>query len=103
MSSAIEPFTLAIPESQLDDLRKRLDLTRWIEEETVDDWSQGVPLARMTPLMDHWRNRYDWRIGATRRFGATGVHLDLSGRAQGRSTPYTTNATALVASLTRSF
>ena len=49
------------------------------------------------------RNRYDWRIGATRRFGATGVHLDLSGRAQGRSTPYTTNATALVASLTRSF
>ena len=61
MSTAIEPFKLAIPESQLDDLRKRLDLTRWIEEETVDDWSQGVPLAKMKPLIDHWRNRYDWR------------------------------------------
>jgi len=61
MTTAIEPFTLAIPESQLDDLRKRLDLTTWVEEETVDDWSQGVPLAKMKALVDYWRNQYDWR------------------------------------------
>ena len=37
--SAIEPFTLAIPQSQIDDLNERLDRTRWPEKEPVDDWS----------------------------------------------------------------
>jgi Epoxide hydrolase N terminus len=45
MSHDIVPFTLAIPQNQLDDLRSRLGLTRWPERETVDDWSQGAPLA----------------------------------------------------------
>lgn len=49
------------------------------------------------------RERYDWRIGATRRFGATGLHLDLSGRVQGTPARRATNATALVLSLTHAF
>ena len=61
MSTTIEPFTATIAEAQLDDLRTRLDLTRWEEQETVDDWSQGVPLAKMKALVDYWRNGYDWR------------------------------------------
>ena len=31
--------------SDLDDLRRRLRQTRWPEAETVDDWSQGMPLG----------------------------------------------------------
>ena len=61
MSDAIRPFTIDIAEEQLDDLRRRLDLTRWPEAETVQDWSQGVPLAEARKLVDYWRNRYDWR------------------------------------------
>lgn len=61
MSNAITPFTLAIPQAQLDDLNTRLDLTRWPEKEAVNDWSQGAPLARVQALCDHWRHRYDWR------------------------------------------
>ena len=61
MSDAIVPFTLSVPQGELDDLAKRLDLTRWPEAETVDDWSQGVPLAEMKKLVDYWRNSYDWR------------------------------------------
>ena len=61
MSDAIRPFTIDIAEEQLEDLRWRLDLTRWPEAETVQDWSQGVPLAEARKLVDHWRNRYDWR------------------------------------------
>jgi uncharacterized protein (TIGR02001 family) len=49
------------------------------------------------------RERYDWRIGATRRFGATGVHLTLSGRVQGTPSLAATNATALVLGLTHGF
>lgn len=59
--SAIEPFTLAIPQSQIDDLSERLDRTRWPEKEPVDDWSQGTPLAALQELVAYWRNGYDWR------------------------------------------
>lgn len=59
--SAIQPFTLAIPDSQLADLNTRIDLTRWPEKETVEDWSQGTPLADLQELVAYWRNGYDWR------------------------------------------
>jgi len=61
MSDAIRPFTIAVPQSTLDDLAARLDLTRWPERETVGDWSQGVPEAELRSLVDYWRNGYDWR------------------------------------------
>jgi pimeloyl-ACP methyl ester carboxylesterase len=61
MSDAIEPFTLAIPESELEDLRRRLGRTRWPERETVADWSQGAPLDRVQSLCAYWAEHYDWR------------------------------------------
>jgi pimeloyl-ACP methyl ester carboxylesterase len=61
MSAAIEPFTLAIPQSELDDLKDRLARTRWPEKETVGDWSQGAPLSKVKALCDYWRDHYDWR------------------------------------------
>ena len=59
--SQVRPFTLAIPQSQLDDLAARLALTRWPEKETVGDWSQGTPLAALQDLAAYWQNGYDWR------------------------------------------
>ena len=59
--SAVSPFTLAIPQSQLDDLNLRIDLTRWPDKETVADWSQGTPLAVLQDLVGYWRKGYDWR------------------------------------------
>ena len=61
MSEAITPFTLAIPQAELDDLKERLARTRWPERETVDDWSQGAPLAKVQALCAHWRDKYGWR------------------------------------------
>jgi epoxide hydrolase len=61
MSTAINPFELHVPESELDDLRDRLLRTRWPDAETVDDTSQGPPLAKLRALVDFWRNGYDWR------------------------------------------
>ena len=49
------------------------------------------------------RERYDWRIGAARKFGATSLRLDLSGRVQGSPARQATDATALVLSLTHGF
>jgi epoxide hydrolase len=58
---AIEPFRIATPEEQLADLRDRLRKTRWPEAETVDDWSQGIPLAYVKELCRYWSDEYDWR------------------------------------------
>lgn len=59
--AAIVPFRVDIPESELDDLRRRLEHTRWPERETVSDWSQGIPLGYLQELCDYWRSEYDWR------------------------------------------
>ena len=37
-------------------------MARWPDKETVDDWSQGTPLAVLRALAAHWRNGYDWRV-----------------------------------------
>jgi hypothetical protein len=59
--SAIRPFRVHIPEAALADLRRRLAATRWPAKETVADASQGVPLAKLQPLVRYWEKRYDWR------------------------------------------
>jgi len=61
MSDAITPFTVDIPQSELDALRDRIRNTRWPEKEAVDDWSQGIPLAYTRELADYWAEQYDWR------------------------------------------
>jgi len=59
--SDIRPFVLAIEQAQLDDLDRRIDMTRWPEAETVPDWTQGTPLAALRDLARYWRDDYDWR------------------------------------------
>lgn len=60
-SEAVEPFNANIPQTAIDDLRHRLSRTRWIENETVDGWRQGVPLGKAEELLAYWHDGYDWR------------------------------------------
>jgi pimeloyl-ACP methyl ester carboxylesterase len=60
-ATAIRPFHLEIPDEQLDDLRRRIEATRWPTKELVDDRSQGVQLATMKELARYWTTEYDWR------------------------------------------
>jgi pimeloyl-ACP methyl ester carboxylesterase len=60
-NTAIRPFTIDIPEADLEDLRARIAGTRWPEKETVEDQSQGVQLATMQALARYWADEYDWR------------------------------------------
>jgi pimeloyl-ACP methyl ester carboxylesterase len=73
-----------VPQAAIDDLRARLKQARWPEDETVKDWSQGVPARKLRPLMDYWANSYDWRrceakINALPNFRTTidglGIHF----------------------------
>jgi pimeloyl-ACP methyl ester carboxylesterase len=60
-AAAIRPFTIGIPEADLEDLRARIAATRWPEKEPVDDLSQGVPLATLETVARYWHDEYDWR------------------------------------------
>jgi pimeloyl-ACP methyl ester carboxylesterase len=62
----VSEFRIAIPDAELDDLRARLRAARWPERETVQDWSQGVPLAYLRELCAYWANEYDWRATEAR-------------------------------------
>jgi pimeloyl-ACP methyl ester carboxylesterase len=57
----IRPFTVDIPEKQLDDLRRRIEAIRLPSKELVDDRSQGVQLATIQELATYWGTEYDWR------------------------------------------
>jgi len=43
--SEIEPFEIKVSDAEIVDLERRLANTRWADEETFDDWEQGIPLA----------------------------------------------------------
>ena len=60
-ADAIRPFTVNVPQSALDDLRRRIAATRWPDRETVADQSQGVQLERLQALARYWGSDYDWR------------------------------------------
>ena len=72
-SSAIRPFTPSIPSDVIADLIQRLKQARLPEAETVEDWSQGVPLSYQAELLNYWANDYDFdrieqRLGAFDNF-----------------------------------
>ena len=60
-SADVRPFTIDVPESDLEALRARIVGTRWPEKETVEDQSQGVQSSTMQDLAQYWAFDYDWR------------------------------------------
>src|SRR2546430_3471093 len=60
-ATAIRPFTIDVPEADLEDLRARIAATRWPEKEGVDDASQGVQLATIQTVARYWETEHDWR------------------------------------------
>jgi pimeloyl-ACP methyl ester carboxylesterase len=60
-ATAVRPFTVEVPQAEIDALRARIAGTRWPDREVVDDRSQGVQLAKLRPLVEYWGTGYDWR------------------------------------------
>lgn len=71
MDMTISKFQINLDQRELDYLVARLRETRWPDRETVDDWSQGVPLTSIRDLCDYWAQSYDWRR-CERRLNALG-------------------------------
>ncbi len=56
-----ERFTIAIPQSSLDDLRTRLERFRAAPDFGNDDWRYGMEGRYLRSLVDSWLDDYDWR------------------------------------------
>ncbi|MGH2614065.1 MAG: epoxide hydrolase family protein [Thermomicrobiales bacterium] len=65
-NTAIQPFRIAIPQADLDDLQNRLSRTRWPDELPGVGWTRGVPLDYLKGLADYWRTGFDWRAQEAR-------------------------------------
>jgi pimeloyl-ACP methyl ester carboxylesterase len=57
----VRPFRFTASDADLNDLRRRINATKWPEREWVTDSSQGVPLRTMQNLAKYWGSDYDWR------------------------------------------
>jgi len=62
----LQPFTIAIPEAQLDDLRERLARTRLPQQLPDAGWDYGTELGYLAGLLAYWRDEYDWRRAEAR-------------------------------------
>jgi pimeloyl-ACP methyl ester carboxylesterase len=60
-NDGIRSFRVDIPEADIVELRRRIAATRWPDQETVGDSSQGIQLAKLKPLVAYWGTGYDWR------------------------------------------
>ncbi len=73
------PFAIHVPDPVLADLRARLERVRWPDEPPEAGWRYGTSLAYMKELVDHWRERYDWRAHEARLNRLTQFTVDLHG------------------------
>ena len=79
MNKEIVASPIDVSDADLADLRDRLARTRWPEAETVDDWSQGIPLLYTRELCDYWAHEYDWRATEARLNGFGPQRTELDG------------------------
>jgi len=80
--SAVRPFRIEVPRGEIDELRRRINATRWPTRELVTDRSQGVQLAAIQNLARYWTTEYDWcrceaRLNALPQFKTEIDGLDI--------------------------
>jgi hypothetical protein len=61
-SKDIRPFTVAVSQQSLDDLKERLHRTRWTRDIPGSGAHYGTSLGLVQRLVAYWRDGYDWRV-----------------------------------------
>ncbi len=58
---AIQSFQLPYSEDAVQDLRERLQRTRWPDTIPGSGWEYGFDLAYLQRICRYWREKYDWK------------------------------------------
>jgi pimeloyl-ACP methyl ester carboxylesterase len=62
----VRPFTIAVPDDILTDLRARLSNTRFTTRSSDSYWGGGVDPSWLRELVAYWRDGFDWRAAEAR-------------------------------------
>lgn len=75
---AVRPSPIVVPQRELDDLRSRLERTRWSDELSGAGSDYGVPFTYVRRLVDYWLGQYDWRKWEARlnQYGPSETMID---------------------------
>ncbi|GAA4892167.1 epoxide hydrolase family protein [Actinomycetospora straminea] len=81
MSSAdITPFTVDVPQADLDDLADRLARTRLPRPAPGDDWDYGTPNHYLAGMVERWRTTFDWRAQEARMNAVPQYRTEIDGQ-----------------------
>jgi pimeloyl-ACP methyl ester carboxylesterase len=96
---------LAVPDAVLDDLRGRLENTRWPSAVEGQGWTRGTDLDYLSELVDYWRTDFDWRAqeSALSRFTHERVQVSDLSLHQIHERAADPNALAIVVTAPRDF
>jgi pimeloyl-ACP methyl ester carboxylesterase len=76
----IAPFTIDLSSAAVADLARRLEMTRWPDEVGEGGWEYGMPCRVLRDVVDHWRDRFDWRAAERRLNGLPQFQIEIDGR-----------------------
>ncbi|KOG60216.1 epoxide hydrolase N-terminal domain-containing protein [Streptomyces flaveolus] len=60
-AKALEPYKIDVPQDVLDDLKERLQKTRFFDDLDNEEEYYGISTAYLKPLVEYWANGFDWR------------------------------------------
>ncbi len=75
----VQPFTVDVPRTDLDDLARRLDLTRWPDGMTGAGWDYGTDPDHLRELVAYWQSGFDWRAQERRLNGFANFRTEIDG------------------------
>lgn len=76
----ITPFTIAIPDDAIADLKRRISATRWTDELRDVGWDYGTPNGYLRELLDYWVAEFDWRAQERALNSVANMTADVDGR-----------------------
>jgi epoxide hydrolase len=79
MTAQITPFTVSVPQADLDDLRERLDRTRFAPAAPGDSWAYGTPESYLRDMVERWKD-FDWRAVEERVNAHPGYLTEIDGQ-----------------------
>lgn len=60
-----QTYTIGVDKLVIDDLKRRLAVTRWTDEIDNDKWQYGTSEKYLRELCDYWQNQFDWNAQQT--------------------------------------
>lgn len=75
----ITPFVIDIAQADLDDLRDRLDRTRFAPAVPGDSWAYGTPESYLRDMVERWKD-FDWRAVEARLNAYDGFVTEVDGQ-----------------------